>query len=295
MMRTPATLSPTPVVPLFLSVVRQLAEVGGRRAMRLHCHQHGEKPALFVAEISGNSTTAFSLLRWRAGWWNNTLRFSGNSLQISLCEARDSPLSTGTQSSGLGWCRHQLPRWQLCTCQIILQPVDPGACLCSPFPDSRQVLSSSAATEAKIFFFSLLWCLFAICAVNVPSQFTPADGEQPLASHLTLRANYWTPVATTAFQPPDGLRCICAAPGELHSHKEFLWGCLTVNTDAPSRPGYRRGREDPLQSSYSYLWKLTVVTQTKLPALTIRNTGQILLVFLAPLIWSWQECFTLSR
>lgn len=138
--------------------------------MRLHWHQHGEKPALFVAEISGNSTTAFSLPRWRAGWWNNTLRFSGNSLQISLCEARDSPLSTGTQSSGLGWCRQQLPRWQLCTCQIILQPVDPGACLCSPFPDSRQVLSSSAATEAKIFFFfsSVVFVCYLCCECPQP-------------------------------------------------------------------------------------------------------------------------------
>lgn len=211
--------------------------------MRLQCHQHAENSALFFTEISGNSITAFSSPSWQAGWWNNVLWFSEHCLQINLCEARDSPFSTSIQNSGLDWCRQQLLRRSFCSCQIILQPVDLCVCLCPRFPDSRQVLLSAGANlEVKIF--SLLWCLFVICAINASSQFTLACRERHLASHLNTKVNYWTHLAIIQFQPLNGQKSIRTSLGELHHRKEFLWGCLTVNNNTLRHPGYRRGRED---------------------------------------------------
>lgn len=158
-MRTPSTLFPTPVVPPHV-LCGQVIRGGLERVMRLQCHQHAENSALFFAEISGNSITAFSSPSWQAGWWNNMLWFSENCLQINLCEARDSPFSTSIQNSGLDWCRQQLPRWSFCSCQIILQPVDLCVCLCPQFPESRQVLLPSGA-NLGVKIFSLLWCLLS--------------------------------------------------------------------------------------------------------------------------------------
>lgn len=131
--------------------------------------------------------------------------------------------------------------------------------LVSAFVPSSQIADRSCyhLRQRKTRFFSLLWCLFAICAVNDPSQFALADGEQHLASHLNTKVNYWTHLATIPFQPLNGQKRICTSLGEFHNHRQFLWGCLTVNNNTLRRPGYGRDREDPLQSFYSHLWKLT--------------------------------------
>lgn len=206
---------------------------------------------LFCTETGSNSITAFSSPGWQAGWWNNMLWFSENYFQINLREARDSPFSTSIQSSGLDCCWQQLPRWSFCSCQIILQPVNLCVCLCPQFPDSRQVLlSAGAKLEVKIF--SLLWCLFIICAVNVSSQFTLAGGEWHLASHLNTKVNYWTHLATIQFQLLKGQKSICTSLGELHHCKEFLWGYLTVNSNALRHPGRGAVARMILQSSYIF-------------------------------------------
>ena len=211
---------------------------------------------------------------------NNVLWFSENCLQINLCEARGSPFSTSIQNSGLDWCWQQLLRWSFCSWQIILQLVDLCVYLCPQFPDSRQVLLSSGANlEVKIF--SLLWCLFAVCTVNVSSQFTLAGGERHLASHLNTKVNYWIHLTTMQFQPLNGQKSICTSLRELHHHREFLWGCLTVNSNTVRHPGCRRGREDDF-AVILRLWKLRKWQSktNRLSTLTIRDIGQILLVFL---------------
>lgn len=276
-MRSPSTLSPTRWCHRSFSTVRLLEEVWGGW---WGCSVIDMLKTLFFTETSGNSITAFSSPSWQAGWWNNMLWFSENYFQINLCEARDSPFSTSIQSSGLDCCWQQLPRRSFCSCQIILQPVKLCVYLCPQFPDSRQgLLSAGAKLEVKIF--SLLWCLFIICAVNVSSQFTLAGGERRLASHLNTKVNYWTHLATIQFQLLKGQKSICTSLGELHHCKEFLWGYLMVNNNALRHPGYGSSREGDF-AVILHLWKLRK-WQSKpnyLSTSTIHHTGQILLVFL---------------
>lgn len=195
---------------------------------------------------------------------------SEHRLQISLCEARDRPFSSGIQDRGLECCWQQLLTRPLCSCGIILQPVNFHEYLCPQFPGRHILLASGS----QGFLSAVVFVCYMSCKYPWASYLVGGDSVQLPYKH---QRNSWTPCAAIAPHLEGTEAC------------SYIFWWITP-TQRVSGSILDTGK---VERVIFYLWKLSA-NWKHFASFVIPDSGQILLVCLEQPIWSCWQYLTVS-